>query len=33
LNISVKTIDHQVSIALKRIAEVLHISLKRPSSH
>lgn len=32
LNISVKTIDHQVSIALKRIAEVLLISLKRPSS-
>lgn len=32
LNISVKTIDHQVSIALKRIAEVLRISLKRPSS-
>lgn len=33
LNISVKTIDHQVSIALKKIAEVLHISLKRPSAH
>lgn len=33
LNISVKTIDHQVSIALKRIAEVLHISLKKPSSY
>lgn len=32
LNISVKTIDHQVSIALKKIAEVLHISLKKPSS-
>lgn len=32
LNISVKTIDHQVSIAMKKIAEVLHISLKRPSS-
>ncbi len=32
LNISVKTIDHQVSIALKRIAEVLRISLKKPSS-
>lgn len=30
LNISVKTIDHQVSIALKKIAEVLHISLKKP---
>ncbi len=33
LNISVKTIDHQVSIALKKIAETLHISLKKPSSH
>lgn len=32
LNISVKTIDQQVSIALKKIAEVLHISLKRPFS-
>lgn len=32
LNISVKTIDHQVSIALKKIAGVLHISLKKPSS-
>jgi len=32
LNISVKTIDHQVAIALKKIAEVLHISLKNPSS-
>ncbi|MEO7768293.1 MAG: sigma-70 family RNA polymerase sigma factor [Ferruginibacter sp.] len=32
LNISVKTIDHQVSLALKKIAEVLHISLKKPSS-
>lgn len=32
LNISVKTIDHQVSIALKKIAEVLHIALKKPSS-
>ncbi|MEO5892048.1 MAG: sigma-70 family RNA polymerase sigma factor [Ferruginibacter sp.] len=32
LNISVKTIDHQVSIALKKIADVLHISLKKPSS-
>jgi RNA polymerase sigma-70 factor (family 1) len=30
LNISVKTIDHQVSIALKKIADVLHISLKKP---
>ncbi|MEO6731830.1 MAG: sigma-70 family RNA polymerase sigma factor [Ferruginibacter sp.] len=30
LNISVKTIDHQVSIALKKIAGVLHISLKKP---
>lgn len=33
LNISVKTIDHQVAIALKKIADVLHISLKRPSSN
>ncbi|MEO6550878.1 MAG: sigma-70 family RNA polymerase sigma factor [Ferruginibacter sp.] len=32
LNISVKTIDHQVSLALKKIAEVLHISLKKPSA-
>ncbi len=32
LHISVKTIDHQVSLALKKIAEVLQISLKRPSS-
>lgn len=32
LNISVKTIDHQISIALKKIAEALHISIKRPSS-
>ena len=32
LNISVKTIDHQLSIALKKIADVLHISLKKPSS-
>ena len=32
LNVSVKTIDHQVSIALKKIAEVLHISLKKPSA-
>jgi RNA polymerase sigma-70 factor (ECF subfamily) len=32
LNISVKTIDHQVSIAVKRIAEVLHYTLKKPSS-
>ncbi|MCW3092576.1 MAG: polymerase sigma-70 factor [Ferruginibacter sp.] len=32
LNISVKTIDHQVSLALKKIAEVLHISLKKPFS-
>ena len=31
LNISVKTIDHQVAIALKKIAEVLHISLRKPS--
>ncbi|MBC7888162.1 MAG: sigma-70 family RNA polymerase sigma factor [Ferruginibacter sp.] len=30
LNISVKTIDHQVSIAIKKIAEVLHISLRKP---
>ena len=33
LNISVKTIDHQVSIALKKIADVLDISLKKPSSN
>ena len=33
LNIGVKTIDHQLSIALKKIAEVLHISLKKPSSN
>jgi RNA polymerase sigma-70 factor (ECF subfamily) len=32
LNISVKTIDHQVSIAVKKIAEVLHYTLKKPSS-
>ncbi|CAN5530691.1 RNA polymerase sigma-70 factor [soil metagenome] len=32
LNLSVKTIDHQISIALKKIASVLHISLKKPSS-
>jgi RNA polymerase sigma-70 factor (family 1) len=32
LNISVKTIDHQLSIAVKKIAEVLHISLKKPSA-
>jgi len=32
LNVSVKTIDQQVSIALKKIAEVLHISLKKPST-
>ena len=33
LNISVKTIDHQISIALKKIAETLQISFKKPSSH
>ncbi|MDO9373832.1 MAG: RNA polymerase sigma-70 factor [Bacteroidota bacterium] len=33
LNISVKTIDHQVSIAVKKISEHLHISLKKPSSN
>lgn len=33
LNISVKTIDHQVSIALKKIAETLRITLRKPSSH
>lgn len=33
LNISVKTIDHQISIALKKIAEVLHISLNKPFSN
>ncbi|MEO6721121.1 MAG: RNA polymerase sigma-70 factor [Ferruginibacter sp.] len=32
LNISVKTIDHQVAIALKKIAEVLNISSKKSSS-
>jgi RNA polymerase sigma-70 factor (family 1) len=33
LNISVKTIDNQVAIALRKISEVLHISLKKPSSN
>lgn len=33
LNISIKTIDHQLSIAIKKIAEVLHIQLKKPSAH
>jgi len=33
LNISVKTIDNQLSTALKKIASVLHIAVKRPSSH
>lgn len=33
LNISVKTIDHQVAIALKKISEALHISSKKPSSN
>lgn len=33
LNISIKTIDHQVAIALKKIAEVLKVSLKKPSSN
>ena len=33
LNISVKTIDSQVAIALKKISEVLHISLRKPSSN
>jgi len=32
LNISIKTIDHQLSIAIKKIASTLHISLKKPSS-
>jgi RNA polymerase sigma-19 factor, ECF subfamily len=32
LNISVKTIDHQVAIAIKKIAEVLNISSKKSSS-
>jgi RNA polymerase sigma-70 factor (ECF subfamily) len=32
LNISVKTIDHQVSIAVKKIADELRYSLKKPSS-
>jgi len=32
LNVSVKTIDQQVSIALKKIAEVLYISLKKPTA-
>lgn len=33
LNISVKTIDQQVSIALKKIAGVLHISRRKPFSN
>lgn len=33
LNISVKTIDNQVAIALRKISEELHISLKKPSSN
>lgn len=32
LNISVKTIDHQLSIAVKKIAETLQISFKKPSN-
>jgi RNA polymerase sigma-70 factor (ECF subfamily) len=31
LNISVKTIDQQIAIALRKISEVLHISRKKPS--
>ena len=33
LNISVKTIDQQIAIALKKISESLHFSLKKPSSN
>lgn len=33
LNISVKTIDNQLSTALKKIALVLQVSVKRPSSN
>lgn len=33
LNISVKTIDNQLSTALKKIASVLNMSVKRPSSN
>jgi len=33
LNISVKTIDNQLSTALKKIASVLHIFVKRPDSN
>ena len=33
LNISVKTIDNQLSTALKKIATVLHTTVKRPSSN
>ncbi|MEI9957764.1 MAG: sigma-70 family RNA polymerase sigma factor [Ferruginibacter sp.] len=33
LNISVKTIDNQLSTALKKIASVLHTSVKKPSSN
>ena len=33
LNISVKTIDNQLSTALKKIALALQIAIKRPSSH
>ena len=32
LNISVKTIDNQLSTALKKIASVLHTSVKKPSA-
>ncbi len=30
LNISVKTIDQQIAIALRKISETLHISIKKP---
>ena len=33
LHISIKTIDSQVATALKKIASVLNISVKKPSSH
>jgi RNA polymerase sigma factor (sigma-70 family) len=33
LNISIKTIDNQLATALKKIAAVLNIPTKKPSSH
>lgn len=33
LHVSIKTIDSQVATALKKIASVLNISVKKPSSH